>query len=141
MARPTVGKQAMTPAERQQRRRKRLKAERAAETKKVERAKRRAKNTDLYIPMPPGVTYWQQVTVITPDGEHTVWAPKTRPLAACDSDLEDRDVLALLSQLRSIAEARGLDIRTEVDWPQFAGHANADEAVTIGGPLGQFTRK
>lgn len=108
MGRPPIGRKAMTPAERQRKRRgKVIRAQVAAATKgKRDRAKDKAHAA--YIPKPPGLTYWEQVTVQTAEGERTAWAPKSRPLAACHSDLTDGDVLALLEQLEAIARERGL---------------------------------
>jgi hypothetical protein len=56
----------------------------------------RQKNREKYIPMPPGITYWHSVTVETPAGPREINVPRTRPLASCERDLEDDDVLALL---------------------------------------------
>jgi hypothetical protein len=102
----------MTPAERQKRRRARLRKERTAEVKRSERLRYRAKAAASYIPMPPGITYWRRVTVVTPDGERQVWAPTARPLAACDNNLDDDDVRALLFALHKIAAKRGIDVAT-----------------------------
>ena len=51
MARKPIGKVAMTPAERQRRRRKRLKAEQLKTATKAERKRQRLKNAAGYIPM------------------------------------------------------------------------------------------
>ena len=102
----------MTPAERQRRRRKRLKKERTTEAKRLARLMRRDKNALAYIPAPPGITYWRQVTVLTNDGEKEIWTPTTRPLATCGS-LEDDELQSLIRQLHRIARKRGLAIETE----------------------------
>ena len=113
MGRKPVGKRAMTPAERQARRRKRLRKERSVEVRRRDRLMRREKNALAHIPMPPGITYWRYVTVLTDEGEREVWAPTTRPLATCGTDLEDEDVQSLIRQLRRIARQRGLPVETE----------------------------
>ncbi len=98
----------MTDAERQHRRRKKLRRERSDELKKKYRAIARDKQAENYMPYPPGITYWKTVVVQTTDGEREIFAPKTRPLAACSTDLEDDDILSLLFRLRKEAKRRGL---------------------------------
>ena len=109
MGRKPIGKRAMTPAERQARRRAKLRKE---ASKAVSAGKRRAardKANARYIPYPPGITYYEAVTVTLQDGgKREIWTPKTRPLAACHTDIADDDVLALLEQLNAIAKERGL---------------------------------
>ena len=106
MGRPPIRKRAMTDAERQQRRRKKLRRERSDEIKKKHRAIARDKQAESYIPMPPGITHWETVVVQTAEGEREIFAPKTRPLAAFNS-LEDVDIEALLKQLQAELERRG----------------------------------
>ena len=60
MGRKTIGKKPMTPAERQRRRRKRLKTERSAEVRKKLAAKARDERALQYNPMPPGITVWRK---------------------------------------------------------------------------------
>jgi len=98
----------MTAAQRQKRRRARLKREASAGITSAKRAKAKAKAHATYIPMPPGITYWEKVRVQTAEGEREVHTPKSRPLAACHSDLTDDDVLQLMAQLRGLADKRGL---------------------------------
>ena len=112
MGRKPIGKRAMTPAERQKRHRARLRKAKDAEWMKKERLKRRQENARRFMPTPPGTTYWRKVRVMTPEGEQEIWAPLTRPLAACETDLEDEDIQALLSQLHKIAAKRGIPIPT-----------------------------
>ena len=109
MGRPSIGTRAMTAAERQQRRRKILDAEKSVVVRKAQRAKRRAEEAERYIPYPPGVTYWHKVNVAVQDErEILVWRPETRPLAACQASIENEDVLALLRQLGRMAAVRGI---------------------------------
>jgi hypothetical protein len=68
MARPPIGKRATTPAERQRRRRKRLRKEKLALGWRAENERRRLKKAETYIPMPPGITYWREIEVLTADG-------------------------------------------------------------------------
>ena len=108
MGRKPIGRRAMTPVERQRRHRKRLRKEKTAHALKIEAARQRQISAEKYIPYPPGITYYEKVSVITPEGEQTIFVPKTRPLAACRDDLEDEDVVALLDQLEKIAKGLGL---------------------------------
>ena len=70
---------------------------------------RREEHAKKYIPMPPGVTTWRKVRVY-PNTEAEILMPLTRPLAACETDLDDDEVLGLLAQLKRIAKNRGLKI-------------------------------
>jgi hypothetical protein len=79
-----------------------------AKTTRVKVAKRVAAT---YVPVPPGITYWERVAILTAEGEREVWSPSTRPLAACSSSLTDEDVRALLTELTQIALQRGLGER------------------------------
>jgi hypothetical protein len=109
MARKPIGKVAMTPAERQRRRRKRLKAEQLKTATKAERKRQRIKNSSAYIPMPPGVTYWRKVTVVTPEGEREILAPTTQPYPSlCLADFEDAEIVVLLRALAREANRRRL---------------------------------
>jgi hypothetical protein len=103
MGRPPIGKRAMTAAERQRRRHKRLRKERSDDWRRRERLMRRAKNADAFIPMPPGITYWSQVAIQPSDVGRLIWQPRTKPLAACGPSLEPDDVYALLRQLANMA--------------------------------------
>ena len=103
-----IGKRAMTAAERQRRARKKLKKKKSERTRKIEAAIQQQKRHEKYIPMPPGVTYYENVVVVTPQGERSILVPKTRPLASCHDDLEDEDILALLEMLNRMAKERGL---------------------------------
>lgn len=99
----------MTAAERQARRRAKLRKAAGKAATAGKRAAARDRGHAAYIPMPPGVTYYERLIVRLVDGStKEIWAPKTRPLAACKSDLRDEDVLALLEQLNQIAVRRGL---------------------------------
>ena len=113
----------MTAAERQQKRRKRLRKEQGAELSRKMRLKARQKAAEHYIPTPPGITYWRKVPIITADGQREpgvpptgpviMWQPKTRPLASCETDLEDDDIRALLRRLHEVARKRGIEIDAE----------------------------
>lgn len=99
----------MTPAERQRRRRKLLVSKQSAAVAKALRAKARQKAAEKYIPAPPGITYWEKVEVTLPSGEHKViYTPTTKPLAACETMLDDDDVIALVRRLGSVATERGI---------------------------------
>jgi hypothetical protein len=99
MARPPIGKRAMTPAERQRRRRKKLRRHQSAEVQQQLRRKRRDEHAKKYMPMPPGITYWRTAEILTADGPREIRTPATKPLAACEQDLEDDEVMSLLRQL------------------------------------------
>ncbi len=130
MGRKTIGKKPMTPAERQRRRRKRLKADRSDEVRKKSAAKARDERALAYNPMPPGVTVWRVVRVKARE-EVEIWQPATRPLAAFQDGLEDDDILALLRDLRILAAERGLspDSEPPLGEPVYPG---PDECVTVG---------
>lgn len=99
----------MSAAERQRRRRERLRKEQDKAVAAGKRAMAADKARANYIPMPPGITYWRKVVVQTAEGEREVWTPETRPVATLDAvDLSDDDVMALLVKLRAVAVARGL---------------------------------
>src|SRR5438105_4715765 len=112
MGRPPLRKKGpMTAAERQQRRRARLKREKLKLGTKAERQRQRLKMAETYIPAPPGVTYWRAVTIETADGPTRTAVPITRPLAALPwAELEDADVVALLERLLGQAKIRGIDV-------------------------------
>ena len=63
MGRKPVGKRAMTPAERQARRRKRLRKEHSVEVRRRKRLMREEKIALAHKPMPPGITYYRKVAV------------------------------------------------------------------------------
>ena len=129
MGRKPIGKKPMTPAERQRRRRKRLKTERSAEVRKKLAGKARDERALSYNPMPPGITVWRK-TRIKAREEIEIWQPTTRPLAAVQ-DLEDDDLLALLRDLRILASERGLspELEPPLGKPVLPG---PDECVTVG---------
>ena len=131
MGRNPTGKKPMTPAERQRRRRARLKKERSAEVRKKLAAKRRDESALLYKPIPPGITVWRKVRVKAHE-EVEIWQPTSRPLATFSHEnLEDDDILALLRDLRILATKRGLSPESEppLGEPVFPG---PDECVTVG---------
>ncbi len=130
MGRNSIGKKPMTPAERQRRRRKRLKADRSAEVRKKSAAKARDERALQYNPMPPGITVWFKKR-IRANEEFEAWIPRTRPLAAFQDGLEDDDILSLLRDLRILAAERGLSLDSEppLGKPILPG---PDECVTVG---------
>ena len=116
MGHKAIGRKAMTAAERQARRRKRLRKTRATELNHKLRLQARDARALAYIPMPPGITYWVTVKVKTPADEITeVWSPRTRPLAAIAVDLTDEDVRALLKQITDLARKRKLSALTDAE--------------------------
>ena len=84
MGRKPVGKKAMTDAQRQARRRKKLRKAQLKlggtilQQEKQKKKLKAAKATD-YIPVPPGITYWRQIKCAC-GGWY--WQPKTQPLPA-----------------------------------------------------------
>jgi hypothetical protein len=53
--------------------------------------------------MPPGITYWDLVDVITPNGKGRVWAPRTKPMARIShTELTDGEIVGLLQDLKRI---------------------------------------
>ncbi len=130
MGRKPIGKKPMTSAERQRRRRKRLKTERSDEVRKKSAAKARDERALAYIPMPPGITVWFQKRMKANE-EFDAWIPRTRPLAAFQDGLEDDDILSLLRDLRIVAAERGLSPESEPNLgrPVLPG---PDECVTVG---------
>ena len=70
----------MSDAERQRRRRKRLRRERNAELNKIAARKHADEQLRQYIPMPPGIVYYDLVEV-TPDRPQEVWVPRGKPMA------------------------------------------------------------
>jgi hypothetical protein len=63
--------------------------------------------------MPPDITYWDLVDVITPNGKGRVWAPRTKPMARIShTELTDGEIVGLLQDLKRIVLMRGLT----VDW-------------------------
>ncbi len=130
MGRKPIGKKPMTSAERQRRRRKRLKADRSAEVRKKMAAKANEERALAYNPMPPGITVWFKKRMKAGEVAE-IWQPKTRPLAAFQDGLEDDDILALLRDLRILATERGLSPEAEppLGKPVYPG---PDECVTVG---------
>src|SRR3954451_6636820 len=102
MGRSPIGKKAMTPAERQRRRRAKLaKTHKAVIARKL-RLKRRGKAANEFsLPEPPGLTLWRWVW--HEETQMRICIPITRPLPAVAQRLEDDEVLDLLHQLRDIA--------------------------------------
>ncbi len=130
MGRNSIGKKPMTPAERQRRRRKRLRADRSDEVRKKSAAKAREERALAYIPMPPGITVWFKKRMRARE-EQEIWQPRTRPLAAFQDGLEDDDILSLLRDLRILAAERGLspDAEPPLGKPVLPGPG---ECVTVG---------
>ncbi len=130
MGRKPIGKNPMTPAERQRRRRKRLKTERNAEVRKKLAGKARDERALAYNPMPPGITVWFKKSMKARE-ECEIWQPRTRPLAAFQHGLEDDDILSLLRDLRILAAERGISPEAEppLGKPVYPG---PDECVTVG---------
>ncbi len=130
MGRKTIGKKPMTPAERQRRRRKRLKTERSTEVRKKLAAKARDERALQYNPMPPGITVWRKIRIKARE-ETEIWQPTTRPLAAVHDGLENDDILSLLRDLRILATERGLSPESQprLGKPVLPG---PDECVTVG---------
>ena len=108
MARPPIGKRAMTTAERQRRRRAKLAKDHKTEIARRLRFKRREEAAMNHVPAPSGITYWTRVMVQTPDGDMPIFCPVTKPLATCAADLDDDDVMALLIRVTELAKERGL---------------------------------
>jgi hypothetical protein len=95
MGRKPAGKKAMSAAERQRRRRKKLRKEKLKLGWKAENEKKRLAAAKTYIPMPPGVTYWEKVQV---EGK-TIFSPKTQPLPSMYwSELRDEDLHCVIEQ-------------------------------------------
>ena len=130
MGRKPIGKKQMTPAERQRRRRKRLKTERSAEVRKKLAAKARDERALQYNPMPPGITVWRKVRVKARE-DTEIWQPMTRPIAAVQDGLEDNDILSLLRDLRILAAERGLSPESQPNLGKVV-LPEPDECVTVG---------
>ena len=59
--------------------------------------------------MPPGITYWREIEVLTADGPRKISTPTTKPLPSLEvGELDDGEIIQLLRQLTSAAIARGL---------------------------------
>ena len=54
---------------------------------------------ETFIPTPPSITYWRCVTVRPGDAERKIMQPITKPLPACERDLDDEEVVVLLKQI------------------------------------------
>ena len=116
MARPPIGKRTMTPAERQRRWRKQLRKEQLALGYRAEKEQRRRRLAETYIPMPPGLTYWHTVEVLTAAGPRQIHVPITKPLPSINvSEWDNNAVLSLLRKLTQVATARGLEIEPDPD--------------------------
>jgi hypothetical protein len=135
MGRPPVGKKAMTPAERQRRRRAKLaKANKENIARKI-RLKYREKSVRDYMPAPPGITLWERVPHQLPDGSiKHILAPLTKPLPVVALQLEDDEALELLHQLLDIARRRGLDPSRRLA-PVYPSHKEIREHETTGGTM------
>lgn len=104
MGRKPIGRKAMAPAERQRRRRAKVKrkliAAGSAEDKAERRKRRLAKRGERIVPMPPGITYWREVTISTPEGPVQTWAPITQPAAGVALlQLTDAEIDSLIDNL------------------------------------------
>ena len=89
----------MTAAERQRRRRKKLRAQQPAEVRQKLVKRSRDKHALKYMPMPPGITRWHQVT-ISPGQEVTIWQPEPVPLPMFDNELDDAEIIYVLGLLK-----------------------------------------
>ena len=130
MGRNSIGKKPMTPAERQRRRRKRLKTERSAEVRKKLAAKGRDEGARQNNPMPSGSTVWFKKRMKANE-EFDAWIPRTRPIAAIQDGLEDNDILSLLRDLRILAAERGLSPESQPNLGKVV-LPGPDECVTVG---------
>jgi hypothetical protein len=83
-------------ADRDSRRAKKLKAARLEEVKALVES------------TPPGITFWVRRTAFNAKHQPLeIWLPPVKPLASCETDLDDEDVLALI-RLGREASMRGL---------------------------------
>lgn len=100
----------MTPAERQQRRRKRLAKEDKVALRKKAQITARQKIEKAYSPAPPGVTYWRTITRANEDGtERKVHVPVEKPYPSVHwAHLDDDDLMCLLRQTTREAIKRRL---------------------------------
>lgn len=90
----------MSDAERQQRHRKKLRKAKLATGRKAERQRELLKAAGEYIPVPPGVTHWVQVTITEKHVGRTIWHPVTRPLPAMNwNELTDDELFTLQERL------------------------------------------
>jgi hypothetical protein len=101
----------MTAAQRQRRHRAKVKRRLVAlgaGIDKAERRKRRlAKIGQQMIPAPPGITYWREVVVRTPEGDRKVWAPITQPApGAALLNLTDVEIASLIEVLEREQDRR-----------------------------------
>lgn len=99
MGRKPLKKKAMTDAERQARRRKKVRDEKLKTGRKAEAQKKLLKAATQYVPCPPGITYYEEITAKLEDGTfRKVWVPKQRPLATVDwRELSDADLEELIA--------------------------------------------
>ncbi len=110
MGRKPIGKLAMTAAQRQRKRRRKLKGKRSAELRAKDAARRREKMLEGYIPSPPGITYWKHVEIRPEHVGRQICQPATRPLASCQNELSNEDVIALIQRLYRQCQRRGIPI-------------------------------
>jgi hypothetical protein len=117
----------MTPAERQRRRRKRLRKEQLKLGRKAERERRRLKEAKRYIPMPPGLTYWVKVRV----GDREILQPTTVPLPSAHwHEFRDEDLRYLMERARRELERRGAPAEATSREP--GGAVVETDTVTVG---------
>jgi hypothetical protein len=110
MGRKPVGKKAMTAAERQQRRRKKLRRQKLKLARKAEKEKTLLKNRQDYVPTPPGITYWVKVHI---EGRE-ILQPTTHPLPSMYwRELRDEDLHSVIDQAQKELARR----RTTTDTP------------------------
>ncbi len=101
MGRKTIHKNPMTPAERQRRRRLKLKREQAALPGVAKRARRLAKAREIYIPTPPGLTRWEKMTICLGHVGSEIWTPVTKPyLSFFPEDFTDAEIADLMVRLQ-----------------------------------------
>ena len=78
-----------------------------AEDKAERRRRRLAKVGKQIVPAPPGITYWREITVTTPEGDRQVWAPITQPApGAALLELSDAEITSLIEVLEHEQERR-----------------------------------
>jgi len=134
MGRPPIGKKAMTPKERQRRRRAKLNKERQTDIARKLRLKRRQRMAEAFsVPEPPGLTLWRWVW--HEETQLRICIPTTTPLPAVAQQLEDDEVLELLHQLMDIAKHRGLDIQQRPA-RTYPSHETIAEHEASGGTVG-----
>lgn len=107
-----IGKKAMTPAERQARRRKKIAKADSAAVAKMKHAQSRTKAAKTFEAMPPGINVWRRIKVMGADGEPMeIWSAKQRPLTSMRvGDLQDEDLMSLTRSLLAEMNRRSLDL-------------------------------